>query len=74
MLIFEESASMSPNVLEKLRSLPPEKQQEVEDYVVFLAQKYGQPQHSTDGVPHENVSGTGNNAIMHDAVELPEDY
>lgn len=38
--IFEESFFMSNDVFEKVKQLPPEKQQEVEDFVDFLLSKH----------------------------------
>ena len=67
---------MTPNVLEKLRSLPPEKQQEVEDFVVFLAQKYALPQHSTEEMGQQaNTPEMGYGAgIRDESIDVPEDY
>ena len=69
---------MSTQVLDKLKSLPPDKQQEVADFVDFLANKYALPKLSREELIEKRSKAFGSMRgqirMADDFNETPEDF
>lgn len=50
---------MSTDVLEKLKQLPPEKQQEVDDFIAFLLEKYSLTKGAENEIIEKRIKSKG---------------
>jgi len=56
--------NLNQQISQRLSELPPAKQQEVLDFVEFLARKAGSPHHSTDDVKGGRKPGSGKGQLL----------